>query len=187
VTLTLAPTDGSRYGTGIDILTDGKALIHNDFKVQPGVGDVIGLAPHPEPYDATSKTIHMPDQDLVATDGTCLASLTAMSTTVTQVADPHDGSVSLFITFRYLVSANGYRTGYGPPTEPLGVPHGLHFMNAAGGIVYSWRALTENFALQWGWTDHQGYYVMRESDYVSWFADWRKVRYRMEEGTFWSC
>lgn len=180
MTQQLITSADARYGSTAEILTDEESLVHNDFKINPSVGDLLGLAPHDSPYDANSKTIPMRDRQIVATDDTVLASLTGMSTTVTKMTDPHDGTLSLFITFRYLVTAHGYRSGGG-------LLHGLYFLNRDGGIMYSWGFPYQDLNVGCGWVNHQAYYIIREHDYVSWFDEWRKVRYTWGESTFYPC
>ena len=170
-----------RYGARPEILTDEETLVENDFELNPKIGDLIGLAPHEAAYSANSRTIKMRDRKIMATDDTVLASLTGMSTTATKMTDPHDGTLSLFITFRYLVTAHGYQTG------PGGLLHSLYFMNRDGGIMFSHGFPYQDFTLKCGWVNHQGYYVIREPNYVSWFDEWRKVRYSWGESTFYPC
>jgi hypothetical protein len=120
----------SRRSAEVDITeTLSDELVHNDFTNGIEITDLLGIYHHPG-RSATTKTIKMRDRDILATDNTLLASVSGMSTTVTKMTNPHDGAHWLFIAFTYLVTSRGWRTGRGWGSgEPLGVPHGLYFLN----------------------------------------------------------
>jgi hypothetical protein len=178
----------SRPSAGIDISeTLRDEMVHNDFMVGSDITDLLGIEHHPA-RSATTKKIKMRDRDILATDDTVLASLSGMSTTVTKMTDPHDGAQWLFIAFTYLVTSRGWRTGRGWPSgEPLGIPHGLYFLNQDGGPIFSFGFPTQDFTTDCGWNNHLVYYPIRDHDYVSWFSDWRRVSWRLSEGWFYPC
>jgi hypothetical protein len=153
--------------------------VHNDYKVGPDLADLLGLGDDAS-VSATTKTIKMRDRDILATDNTVLASLSGMSTTVTQMTDPHDGAQWLFIAFKYLVTARGWHT------DPS-ITHGLYFLNRDSGPIFSWGFPYQDFTVQCGWNNHLGYYLIRDHDYVSWFRDWHRVSWRLSEGLFYPC
>lgn len=106
----------TRFARSADVdITDtlsGEETVHDDFVVGHKISDLLGMEHHPQ-RSANTKTIKMRDRDILATDDTVLASLTGMSTTVTKMTDPHDGTHWLFIAFGYRVTSRGWRTGRG--------------------------------------------------------------------------
>jgi hypothetical protein len=178
----------SRPSAGVEITeTLSGGLVHDDFLIGPDIADLLGME-HGPTRSAATKTIKMRDRDVLATDNTVLASLSGMSTTVTKVTDPHGGADWLFIAFTYLVTSRGWRTGRGWPTgEPLGIPHGLYFLNRDGGPIYSYGFPARDFTTDCGWTNHMVYLPFSDHDQVSWFSDWHKVSWRLSEGWFYPC
>lgn len=177
----------TRFARSTDVdITDtlSEETVHDDFVVGHDISDLLGIEHHPQ-RSATTRTIKMRDRDILATDNTVLASLTGMSTTVTKMTDPHDGTHWLFIAFGYRVTSRGWRTGRGSLSgETLGVPHGLYFLNRDGGPMFSWGFPYQDFTTDCGWDNHEAYYVIRDRDYVSWFEEWRKVSWRLAGGGF---
>ena len=159
------------------VATLEKHLIHDDYTVGHDVTDLMGL-PHDAPPNATTKTIRMHDRDIIATDGTLLASLSGMSTTVTKMTDPHDGAQWLFIALTYLVTAHWGHAN---------IPQGLYFKNRDGGPIWSWGFPYNDFRAECGWNNHMAYFPFKDTTGVSWFSDWNKVSWRLSEGFFYPC
>jgi hypothetical protein len=127
-------------------------MVHNDFTTGTEITDLLGIYHHPA-RSATTKTIKMRDRDILATDNTLLTSVSGMSTTVTKMTDPHDGAHWLFIAFTNLVTSRGWRTGRGWGSgEPLGVPHGLYFLNQNSGPIFWWGFPENDFTTTAGGT-----------------------------------
>jgi hypothetical protein len=169
-----------RYSAATEVLaTLSDEPVRNDFAVGHDFTDLLGLADH-GPTSSTTKTIKMRDRDIVATDNTVLASLSGMSTTVTKMTDPHDGAQWLFIAFTYLLTSRGWHT-------EQSIPQGLYFLNQDSGPIFSWGFPYNDFTVACGWNQHMAYYPVRDHDYVSWFSDWHRVSWRLNEGSFYSC
>ncbi|HWY00565.1 MAG TPA: hypothetical protein VNY55_11985 [Mycobacterium sp.] len=56
----------------------------------------------------------------------------------------------LLITFAYLITSNGERTGHGEDGEPVKATHDLYFNNSAGGTRFSWGFPNENLVCECG-------------------------------------
>ena len=84
--------------------------------------------------------------DVLAADDTVLASLSGMSTTVTKMTEPHDGTQWLFIAFTYQVTSRGWRTDEAGRLVSRSASHMVcYFFNQDGGPIFSWGFPARDF------------------------------------------
>ena len=122
----------------------------------------------PRPLSLTMKF----EGKLVAAGGILAGTLEEAEVTVAR------GPGFLHVHFEYFLTSHGFRT------DPLGLPHGLHFKNQDGGTMYSWGFPSNNFILRCGWTRHHCEHVIRITDFVDWFDSWAGVLHRVSGPLF---
>jgi hypothetical protein len=148
----------SRRSAEVDITeTLSEEMVHNDFTIGTEITDLLGIYHHPA-RSATTKTIKMRDRDILATDNN-LADVRERNVHDRNQDDrPHAGAHWRFIAFTYLVTSRGWRTGRGWRSgEPLGVPHGLYFLNQDSGPNFWWGFPENDFTTDCGWNNHMVY------------------------------
>jgi hypothetical protein len=164
---------------------DAAHLDAPDVQIGRDAADLLGLPglTTDAPLTAQSKTMSFTGKLFVA--GAQVAQLDEATVTVTRMANPSTGAPFLFITFSYLATSMGWRSGRGWPTsEPLGMPHGLYFKNSAGGTMYSWGFPYDDFRLDCNWNRQARYHVIREYTFVGWFDLWAGVEHRVNGAMF---
>jgi hypothetical protein len=137
-----------------------------------------------EPAHGDSKTLTF-STTLNATDGTPLAALNNVSTTVTRMTVPATGRPFLNFYLTYYATSLGWRTGsgLGEDQRPL---HGLYFKNAQHGVMYSWGFPAQDFEIECGWNNQFRLYHWTEQNFVSWFDEWEHIHYDVQ-GSFYPC
>lgn len=162
------------------------ALAPQQMHIAPDVAAFLNLPTLTDaPLPAASKTMKF--QGKLFAGGTQAATLDEATVTVTRSTNPTTGVPFLFITFSYLATSQGFRTGKGGSSgEPLGMLHGLYFKNQSGGTMYSWGFPYDDFRLECGWNHEHRYHVIREYNLVDWFDLWAGVEHRVR-GTLFHC
>ena len=65
------------------------------------------------------------------------------------------------------MTSRGWRTGRGWGSgEPLGIPHGLYFLNQNSGPIFWWGFPENDFTTDCGWNNHMVYFPIRDHDYA---------------------
>lgn len=153
-----------------------------ELQIGPDAATALGF-PVLADFAAQSKTLTF--QGRLTVGGAPAATLDDATVTVTLMANPQTGVPFLFITFSYLATSQGFRTGRGAPTgEPLGMPQGLFFKNQSGGVMYSWGFPGDDFRLECSWNREFRYHIIREYNFVGWFDLWSGIEHRVAGSLF---
>jgi hypothetical protein len=163
----------------------GTELEPREMRIGAEAAALLGFPSTHGPVTVGSKTLTF--QGKLFVGGTQAATLDDATVTVTREANPSTGAPFLFITFQYLMTSLGWRSGRGAPTgEPLGMTQGLYFLNQAGGTMYSWGFPYDDLVVQCGWNREPRYHVIRDYDFVDWFDLWAGVQHRVQ-GAMYRC
>lgn len=132
---------------------------------------------------------HRPESETMNFEGKLYAggalAATLGDVDVTATLTYPDDQPFLFISFRFKVFANGFRTGRGGH-EASGMPHCLFFKNSAGGTVYSYAFPSQEIQFGCDWNGKERHYVIREEHYTDWFYLWRGIEHKAA-GTLYRC
>lgn len=184
----MASADAKRPSKTVadDTETSHDAPVWAQVEVSPDVSQLLsGAASGGVVGTADSKSIKFQKTLKSSDDGTPLAELGDVSVAVTRMILPATGLPFLNIYLSYYVTSDGWRTGSGPGEDqrPL---HGLYFRNEAFGTMYSWGFPYQDFEVECGWNRVFRLYHWTESNFVSWFDEWRHIHYGVN-GNFYQC